>query len=254
MPTPETSNPPGTFNALPGHLYAYHAETLQLLWDTHFSTMGKWLEPAIADGKVFVGTYSNDLIAYELAPAGRAPRPPSMSTGFRAPEPPIPMGRRYRDEASVRILPALALQQLALGPEYVASLTLHGAGELIYESGANGVWQLKGGTAELWNVDPEDPLGRKPALVGLGDGNKWSASDGSTIIGEVQKTIPSPDPTAASWTLYRTSSHNGTGVLSNVDFVQCVFTQKGVPPATPGRFGEVQRVPYEANYVFYSRR
>ena len=155
----------------------------------------------------------------------------------------------------MRALPALALNQLAPGPGYVASLALRGAGELLYESASNGVWQLKGGTAELWNVVPEDPLARKPALVRLGDGNTWTASDGSAITGEVQKTIPSPDPTAASWTLYRISSHSGTGLLSNVDYVQCVFTEKGLPLTKPsGGLGEIQRVPYQANYVFYSRQ
>jgi len=216
--------------------------------------MGKWVEPTVADGKVFVGTSSNDLIAYELAPGGGARRQPSVSKGFRAPEPPIPLRQRYRDEASVRALPALALTQLAPGPEYVASLALRGAGELLYESTSNGAWQLKGGIADLWNMDPEDPLARKPALVRLGDGNTWTASDGSTIIGEVQKTISSPDPTAASWSLFRISAHRGNGILSDVGYVQCVFTKKGLPPIKPSvGLGEIQRVPYEANYVFYSR-
>jgi outer membrane protein assembly factor BamB len=254
IPSPYTNKiVPGT-NALPGHLYAYNAETLQLLWDTPFSTMGKWLEPTIADGKVFVGTSSNDLIAYELAAERAKPRQASVSTAFKAPEPPVPLGQRYRDEASVRALPAIALKQLTPGPDYVVSLALHGEGELLYESTGNG-WLLKGGDAELWNIDPENPLARKPSLVRLSNGNTWMASDGSTIIGAVQKTIPSPDPTATSWTLFRISSHRGRGLLSDVTYVQCVFTEKGVPPAKPsGRLGEVQNSPYEANYIFYRPR
>jgi len=256
MPSPENANKPapGT-NALPGHLYAYNAETLQLLWDTGFSTMGKWVEPTIADGKVFVGTSSNDLIAYELAPGGGKPRQASVSTAFKAPEPTVPLGQRYRDGASVRALPAIALKQLTPGPDYVASLALRGQGELLYESTSQGTWQLKGGDAELWNIDPENPLARKPPLVRLGDGNTWTASDGSTIIGEVQKTISSPDPTAASWTLFRISAHRGNGILSDVAYVQCAFTEKGLPPTEPSaRLGEVRRIPYEANYVFYRPR
>jgi outer membrane protein assembly factor BamB len=255
MPTPENNNRPlpGT-NALPGHLYAYNAETLQLLWDTHFSTMGKWLEPMIADGRVFVGTSSNDLIAYELASGGTASGQTSVSKTFKAPQPAVPLGQRYRDEASVRALPALALKQLAPGPDFNASLSLRGAGELVYESASNGTWELKGGIADLWSVDPEDPLARKPALVRLGDGNTWTASDGSTIIGEVQKTISSPDPIAASWSLFRISAHRRNGILSDVAYVQCVFTEKGLPPTKPsGGVGEIQRVRYEANYIFYSR-
>jgi uncharacterized membrane protein YwzB/outer membrane protein assembly factor BamB len=257
MPEPGDYNTPapGT-NALPGHLYAYNAETLQLLWDTNFSTMGKWLEPTIAEGKVLVGTSSNDLIAYELAPEGGPPRQPSFSNGFTAPELPIQMERRYPDAASLRALPALALKQLTPGREYVDSLALRGAGELLYESTSKGMWQLKGGDAELWKIDPEKPLARNSPLVRLSNGNIWTASDGSTIIGEAEKTIPSPDPTTATqWTLFRISSRHGKGVLSDVTYVQCVFTEKGLPPTKPaGRVGEIQRIRYEANYVFYRPR
>jgi hypothetical protein len=62
----------------------------------------------------------------------------------------------------VRALAAIALKQLSPGPHYVPSLTLHGKGELLYESTRKGVWQLKGSVAELWKIDPENPLtGRK---------------------------------------------------------------------------------------------
>src|SRR5262249_47546002 len=153
--------------------------------------------------------------AYELAPGGGKPRQASVSTAFKAPEPTVPLGQRYRDGASVRALPAIALKQLTPGPDYVASLALRGQGELLYESTSQGTWQLKGGDAELWNIDPENPLARKPPLVRLG---------------EVQKTISSPDPTAASWTLFRISAHRGNGILSDVAYVQCAFTEKGLPP------------------------
>src|SRR5262249_29254453 len=50
----------------PGRLYAFDAETLAPLWDTGFPSLGHWLVPTIADGKVFVGTSSGGLICYEL--------------------------------------------------------------------------------------------------------------------------------------------------------------------------------------------
>ena len=52
---------------------------------------------------------------------------------------------------------------------------------------------------------------------------------------------------------FRISAHHGSGILSLVAYVQCVFTKNGLPPAKPpGGSGEIQRVRYEANYVFYS--
>jgi outer membrane protein assembly factor BamB len=54
-----------------GRLMAYDAETLELLWETSFSTLPKWMPPTIADGKLFLGTSSGKLLIYELGP----PRP-----------------------------------------------------------------------------------------------------------------------------------------------------------------------------------
>jgi outer membrane protein assembly factor BamB len=254
MPTPEIAQPSPGMNTTPGHLYAYNAETIELLWDQHFSTMGTWVEPTIAGGNVFIGTSAKELIAYELGPASGVTRQKSISQGFRAPEPLTPLRQRYSDEASVRRLPAMALKQLEPGSGYRVSLALRGTGELLYRPAANGGWQLAGATAELWKLDPDDPSARKPALVRLGNRNTWTASDGSRIVVEVQKTIPSPDPTAASWTLFRASAHRGRGILTDVDYVQCVFTQRGLPPTKRSAgSGPIQRVPYEANYIFYSR-
>jgi hypothetical protein len=49
-----------------GRLLAYDAETLDLLWETDFPTIPKWMPPTIADGKVLVPTSSNELQIYEL--------------------------------------------------------------------------------------------------------------------------------------------------------------------------------------------
>ena len=37
-------------------LYAFDAMTLQVLWNTQFPSIPKWMPPTIADGKVFMPT------------------------------------------------------------------------------------------------------------------------------------------------------------------------------------------------------
>jgi outer membrane protein assembly factor BamB len=51
-----------------GRLLAYDAETLDLLWETPFYTLPKWMPPTIADGKLFLGTSSGKFLIYELGP------------------------------------------------------------------------------------------------------------------------------------------------------------------------------------------
>jgi outer membrane protein assembly factor BamB len=50
---------------------AYDAETLDLIWETSFYTLPKWMPPTIADGKLFLGTSSGKFLIYGLGP----PRP-----------------------------------------------------------------------------------------------------------------------------------------------------------------------------------
>lgn len=51
-----------------GRLMAYDAESLELLWETNFTTLPKWMPPTIADGKLFLGTSSGKFLIYELGP------------------------------------------------------------------------------------------------------------------------------------------------------------------------------------------
>ncbi len=268
LPAAQTYVPgtaPSDPSAYPGRLYAFDAENLQYLWDTGFCSLGHWLEPTIADGKVFVGTGGGncnktaspgDLIAYELGPAGgkhRALRPfqPNPSSGM---DPYM----HYQDAESMRFLPQIVLRQLAPGAGAVVSLALRGEGEIIYESvrdpqnAAGVVWEPKGSAASLWRFDPDRPLDRGPILVRLVSETTWTASDGGKITVEAKKTFPSPDPTACQWVLFEVSHNDGKGLLSGVKYVQRVFTEDGAPPKEPPTgLGLVRHVPYKANYVFY---
>jgi hypothetical protein len=266
LPTSQNAVP-GT-NALPGRLYAFNAETLQPLWDTAFPTLGKWLLPTIADGKVFIGTSSNELIVYELGPIPETPRPDRtwqpyqpMETG-RASK--IPLEERFPDAESMRVLPAIAFIQLAPPRGYVKTLALQGEGEQLYELTGDTDkygklnWENKGSIAKLFEVSSGETFnqkGQSQELVRLLPGSTWSAADGSTIVGELQKTFPAPEQTEMPWLLFKIIKASGKGILSDVIYVQCVFTEGGQPPSVANaRKGAVGRVPYRAQYIFYSAR
>jgi hypothetical protein len=49
-------------------LLAQDAETLEVLWETTFRSMTRWMPPTIADGKVIVPTAAGKLLVYTLGP------------------------------------------------------------------------------------------------------------------------------------------------------------------------------------------
>ena len=81
-------------------------------------------------------------------------------------------------------------------------------------------------------------------------GPTWQATDGSRIVGEAVAQAPSPRPNAVAWLLLRVKSHEGRGVLSDVNLVRRIDTEGGTAPITPCN-GTPARVPYTARYLFY---
>jgi outer membrane protein assembly factor BamB len=249
-------------NAYPGHLYAFNAETLQPLWDTGYSSLGKWLPPTIADGTVFIGTSSGELIAYELGLQRRGgqqrwnPFQPQGLPGQAS------LAERYPDEESIRALPAIGLTQLAPPPGHVKNSVLEGDGEQIYvatETAAMGgrlAWERKGSAADLLVVRPSGPgEARQRVQVRLSPELTWSAADGSTAVGVVERTFPAPEKTDAPWQLFRVIRTGGNGILNKVSYIQCVFIRGGLPPPMqPSRRGITVRVPYHAHYLLYRQR
>jgi hypothetical protein len=49
-------------------LLAQDGETLDLLWETTFRSLSRWMPPTVAGGKVFLGTSSGKLFIYQLGP------------------------------------------------------------------------------------------------------------------------------------------------------------------------------------------
>ena len=160
------------------------------------------------------------------------------------------------------IPPALAVPAGA-----TLSLQYHGIGMQIYtctpSGGAGGAagsgadagvvtysWVLKGPDAKLYNASG--------AQVGThGIGPEWTSSDGSVVNGTKveQVSAPSATPPAIPWLLLRASSTTGTGVFTNVTYVQRLNTTGGVAPATgcdASTSGTDTSVSYTADYYFYT--
>ena len=86
-------------------------------------------------------------------------------------------------------------------------------------------------------------------------GPAWQLADGSKIVGEVVAQAPAPDPHAIAWLLLRVKSHEGSGVLTEIDFVRRVDTQAGMAPAAPCDAAQAlteERMRYTARYLFYA--
>jgi hypothetical protein len=86
-------------------------------------------------------------------------------------------------------------------------------------------------------------------------GPTWEAKDGSRIVAVKKASFIAPGGRAIPWLLLGVKSHKGTGVFSNVEFIQRVDTWAGLPPvdgATKENDGKQVRVKYEATYRFYA--
>jgi hypothetical protein len=143
----------------------------------------------------------------------------------------------------------------------------HGSGVQIYtctpSGGAGGAagsgadagaisysWVLKGPDAKLYDANS--------VQVGTHTiGPAWTSSDGSVVNGikVEQVSAPSTATNAIPWLLLRASSTTGTGVFSNVTYVQRVNTSGGAAPATgcdSSTSGTDTSVSYTAEYYFYT--
>ena len=108
-------------------------------------------------------------------------------------------------------------------------------------------WALRAPEADLVD-DGGKPAGRHYA------GPTWEANDGSKVVGTVVARDNGPDPNAIPWLLLRATSATGPGAFSQVKSIQRLHTVGGKAPAdgcSPAQSGQVLRVPYSAEYLFY---
>ena len=109
-------------------------------------------------------------------------------------------------------------------------------------------WALKAPEAELFDEGG--------ARIGHHSGGPtWEALDGSRVVGEVEQRSPAQN--AVPWLLLHARSHEGTGTLAAVQYIQRLDTDGGVAPSAgcdAAHAGEEARIDYSANYDFYGSR
>ena len=132
-------------------------------------------------------------------------------------------------------------------------LQVHAKGDQIYtckSDAAQFTWTLKAPDAQLFDNDGKR-FGKHFA------GPSWEANDGSRVTGKAVANAPSPDANSIPWLLVNVISHDGSGVLSSVTTIQRLNTKGGKAPATgcdASHLGQELRVPYSADYLFYTPR
>jgi hypothetical protein len=111
-------------------------------------------------------------------------------------------------------------------------------------------WVFYAPEAELFDV-------RGRSVGSHGPGPVWEALDGSAIRGTVKARSDAPMAGAIPWLLLASKSTGKQGSFSAITSVQRVNTVGGVAPiegCDRGTLGQAVRIPYTADYVFYSPR
>jgi hypothetical protein len=85
-------------------------------------------------------------------------------------------------------------------------------------------------------------------------GPSWRARDGSTVVGEVLVSSPTPQPGAIPWLLLRARSHVGQGLFAAIGYIARIDTRGGLAPAAgcnQAHAGGETRVSYQATYLLF---
>lgn len=136
---------------------------------------------------------------------------------------------------------------LAPPPGERATLTLSARGVQLYEC-QGGAWAFVAPEAQLF-----DSRGQRVGSHGAGP--HWRAADGSRVVGQLRSRADAPVPGAVPWLLLRAQPEGTPGVFSQVSSIQRIHTQGGMAPSspcTPERAGARVRVPYAADYRFFT--
>jgi Protein of unknown function (DUF3455) len=142
-------------------------------------------------------------------------------------------------------------------PPQCVSLEVGAGNKLAFHVYARGVQIYKWNGAAWDFIAPNASLFAEPGYFGeVGShymGPTWESKSGSKVVGKrVMGTGCTPDPSAVAWLLLERASGSGPGIFGSVTYIQRVNTTGGVPPTAPGSVvGEVQEVPYTAEYYFY---
>lgn len=132
-------------------------------------------------------------------------------------------------------------------------MTVNARGTQIYEcrgDAAARAWVFVAPQAELFD-DARRSVGSH------GAGPVWLSADGSRIEGTLKARADAPAADAIPWLLLHTRSTGPAGRFSAVTAVRRVHTVGGTAPrggCGPDTLGAVARVPYAADYYFYTAR
>jgi hypothetical protein len=135
------------------------------------------------------------------------------------------------------------------------ALTVPARGVQIYEcrarkDGAGFEWGFVAPDAQLFDA-------RSRAIGSHGAGPVWQSTDGSRIVGALKARANAPAANAIPWLLLSAKSTGPAGAFSAVTSIQRVNTSGGVAPTTPcseDLKGTTARVPYTADYLFFTVR
>jgi acetyl esterase/lipase len=134
---------------------------------------------------------------------------------------------------------------LSVEPPAGVVLVLSAAGEgfQVY-SCTEGHWTLKAPDAKL--------LDEHGVVIGTHfAGPTWRLNDGSEVKGKVIANRPASDGSSVPSLLLQAVPASGTGKLASVTYIGRTDTRGGSAPAAACTGGE-ERVPYKANYSFYT--
>jgi len=118
------------------------------------------------------------------------------------------------------------------------------------ESAAPDEWVFIAPEAELFD-GRGNPIGKH------GAGPYWQALDGSRTLGTAKARVDAPVGDAIPWLLLTARPDGPSGVFSKVTSVQRVNTIGGKAPSSVcsrSQYGTTARVPYSADYYFYTTR
>lgn len=134
-----------------------------------------------------------------------------------------------------------------------------GAGVQVYDCNPdNGTFRFREPQADLYDLETVTQRGIH--FVGTRPGTaQWADADGSRVVAEVVARVDAPppaDPTRdIQWLKVETIEEGnfGTGVFSDVTFIQRVLTFGGqAPPSCES--GTTVSLPYTTLYIFWARQ
>jgi len=138
----------------------------------------------------------------------------------------------------------VVLHASAEGTQDYVCAAVAGDGALAY------AWSLKGPDATLRDCHSVAIGHHFPSDAGTPE---WQLYDGTYVVGHKSGAFAVGG--AAPWLLLSVDRHGGSGRLGDARYVQRLHTVGGLQPdaaCDASRAGTLQKVPYQADYVFYA--